>query len=105
MSKVTICRYQDAPVAMQRPEGRKMFTSDRIGIVHLTLKPGETVSRHINPFDVVFYVLSGEGTLEADGESYKATENTCLEVAPGVERGWINTGTSDLTILVIKNLS
>jgi quercetin dioxygenase-like cupin family protein len=102
---VKICKFEEAPVAMQNPEGRKMFASDSLGIVHLTLKPGETVSRHINPFDVVFFVLSGEGILTADGQDFSAGANTCLEVPPGIERGWTNNGRSDLKILVIKDLA
>ena len=105
MEKITICRFEDAPVAMQHPEGRKMFTSEKLGIVHLTLQPGEKVATHTNPFDVVFFVLSGEGILNADDQLITAGTGTCIEVPPGIERGWENNGTKELKILVIKDFS
>ena len=50
MGKVMICKVEDAPIAMQQPTGRKMFSSEGLGIVHLTLNPGENIAVHTNPF-------------------------------------------------------
>ena len=54
---------------------------------------------------VIFYVLSGEGTLEADGQKIPAGADTCIGVPPGIERGWVNSGEKELKILVIKDLA
>ena len=51
-------------------EGRKMYVNPKAEIIHLTLKSGEVVDIHTNPFDVVFYTLEGTATLSVEGKEY-----------------------------------
>jgi mannose-6-phosphate isomerase-like protein (cupin superfamily) len=103
MKEVKICKYEDAfrvPVAF---DGRKMYTSDKVEIVHVLLKPGEFIEKHPNPVDVVFYILSGKGTLTVEDAVYESEENSTIFVPALVMREWRNTGEKDLRILVIKS--
>jgi len=38
-------------------DGRKMYTSEKMELVHLVLKSGEEVALHSNPFDAVLNSL------------------------------------------------
>jgi quercetin dioxygenase-like cupin family protein len=100
-----ILRLEDAPVAMKSPEGRKLYTSDKIGLVHLRLDPGEAVETHINPLVVVFYVLEGTGTVTLDKQEIECSPGTVIEVPAGLNRGWQNRGDSVLRLLVVKSLT
>jgi len=40
---------------------RKLYDTENAMTIHITLKPGEKLLRHITPVDVFFYVLEGEG--------------------------------------------
>ena len=82
----------------------KLFGSERNELIHLCFKPGETLDKHKNPFDVIFYVLEGNGTLEVDDLSFSVGADTVIEVSASEMRGWTNTGSTDLRILVIKVL-
>ncbi|MEZ4484792.1 MAG: cupin domain-containing protein [Syntrophotaleaceae bacterium] len=82
----------------------KLFGSVRNELIHLCFKPGEVLEKHKNPFDVIFYVLEGSGTLEVDDQSFSVGADTVIDVAASQMRGWTNTGTTDLRILVIKVL-
>lgn len=82
----------------------KLFASDRTEVIHLCFKPGEELAKHPNPFDVIFYVLEGSGTLEVGEESATLGANTLIEIPADEMRGWTNTGTEDLRVLVIKVL-
>jgi quercetin dioxygenase-like cupin family protein len=73
-------------------------------VIHLRFKPGEVLEKHLNPFDVVFYVLEGTGTLEVEDQTFTLGPDTLIEVAASEQRGWTNTGTTDLRVLVVKLL-
>jgi len=50
-------------------EVRKMYSDPSAQIMHITLKPGESLKPHITPVDVVFYVLEGSPTVLVGEES------------------------------------
>ncbi|MGA7828629.1 MAG: cupin domain-containing protein [Geobacteraceae bacterium] len=92
---------EKVPIAI---DARKMLVRNDCELIHLTLKPGEILEKHSNPFDVAFYVLSGIGELEVGDESAIITPDTVIEVAAGELRGWKNIGKEDLRVLVVKLL-
>ena len=82
----------------------KLFGSDRTEVIHLCFKPGEVLEKHPNPFDVIFYVLEGSGTLEVGDQSFSLGADTLIEIPADDMRGWTNTGSVDLRVLVIQVL-
>jgi mannose-6-phosphate isomerase-like protein (cupin superfamily) len=83
-------------------DGRKMYSAEKVELVHLALKPNEEVALHSNPFDVIFYVLEGEGTIFYEKESITVEADNCLFVENGKQRGMKNTGKKVFRVLVIK---
>ena len=79
-----------------------MFTSDRFELIHLTLDPGDKMELHSMPFEVIFFVREGGGTLAFEREQVNASAGNCIHVDPGILRGWQNTGTTPLKLLVMK---
>lgn len=98
----TLTKLTSAPQVPFRFDGRILYTSPGYELVHLTLHPGEQMEMHIQPFDVVFFVISGSGVLKIDKETVEIEENTIVSVSQGVERAWSNPGQLDLKILVNK---
>jgi quercetin dioxygenase-like cupin family protein len=82
----------------------KLFAAPKAEVIHLRFKPGEVLEKHTNPFDVVFYVLEGTGTLAVNDEIFAAGPDTLIEVSAPELRGWTNAGSTDLRVLVIKLL-
>ena len=97
-----ITNLENAPKVPFKLDGRVMFTSKDNEIIHLTLKAGEKLDLHTNPFDVVFYTLSGEGVLDVEGERLTMKQNDSVAVTKGILRSWENNSTEDLRILVVK---
>lgn len=83
-------------------DGRKMFTGEKVELIHLCLNPGEVLEKHNNPFDVVFYILEGVGIVETDDQSASVEPDMSIEIKSGVNRGLRNNGNSHLRLLVIK---
>jgi len=86
-------------------DGRILFSSGEYELIHLTLQPGEEVEIHKQPFDVIFYVMEGRGTLMAGNDRIEVASDTAVLVASGVLRTWKNTGGIPLRILVNKLLT
>lgn len=83
-------------------DGHKMFTSEKVELIHLNLYPNEEVAPHTNPFDVIFYILEGEGIINVDGETLPVKPNHTLFIERDKQRGMINTGSTNLRVLVFK---
>jgi mannose-6-phosphate isomerase-like protein (cupin superfamily) len=81
---------------------RKMYSSDKIELINIVLKPNEKIDKHKNPQKVIFYVLQGKGTIVIEEETKEIFCNACIEVDPNENRTWINTSNEDLYLLVIK---
>jgi len=83
-------------------DGHIMFTSEKVELIHLNLNPNEEVAQHSNPFDVIFYILEGEGIINVDDEYIPVKANNCIFIEKDKQRGMTNTGSSNLKVLVFK---
>ncbi len=83
-------------------DARKLCIRQDVELIHIDFLPGETLEKHANPFDVVFYVVEGSGELAVGEEKKQIEKDTAIEVPAGVMRGWKNTGPGSLRVLVIK---
>lgn len=93
-----------APKVQANVDGKIMFTSDKLEVIHLTLVPKQRIDPHVMPHDVLFYVLEGSGVLHCGGDLIEGTPNSTIFVPVGNSRGWENTGDVPLKLLVIKDL-
>ncbi len=83
-------------------DGRKMFTSSKVEIIHLDLKFGEVVEMHSNPFDVAFYILEGAGIIETPDEQITVEPDMCIEISAAEPRMIRNIGVESLRVLAVK---
>lgn len=104
MNSFDITLLENAPKVPFALDGKILFTSDKLEVIHLTLKTGEKMESHSQPFDVVFFVIEGKGSLEINDNHIDVAANSCVRVTKSVLRSWANPGKSNLKILVIKEL-
>ena len=83
-------------------ETRKIYDTDNNLSVHLRLKPGEKLRRHITPVDVMFYVLEGEGIVEVGPKKKTVVKDTAIYSPAKVVHCWYNESDSDLRVLIVK---
>ena len=60
---------------------QKMLSFKHASIVHIELKPGESLKKHITPVDACFYVLEGNGSVEI-GDEIKDVKKDDLIFSP-----------------------
>lgn len=83
-------------------ETKKLYDTEHALAVHILLKPGESLRRHITPVDVFFYVLEGTGIVEIGDEKKEITADTLIESPAKIPHCWYNEGKNDLRVLVVK---
>ena len=83
-------------------ETKKIYDHENALGVHILMKPGERLMRHITPVDVMFYVLEGEGVVEIGDEKKKVTQDTAIHIPAKIVHCWYNESDKPLRVLVIK---
>jgi quercetin dioxygenase-like cupin family protein len=104
MGNLLITRLADAPKVPFNLDGRILFSSGNVELIHLTLQPREKMDPHSQSIDVVFYVISGIGQLDVEKETVQGVAGVCIHVPKGLQRGWKNEGSENFCVLVIKDL-
>ncbi len=101
---IIITTFNHAPKIPLDLDARKMYSSPQLEVIQLMLHPGEGMAPHVQPMDVIFFILSGSGILELENRIIESTEKSCIFVKAGVQRAWKNSGTGDFSLLVIKDI-
>ena len=83
-------------------DARGISDTESAQVVHITLKPGEFLKKHIMPVDVVFYVLEGRGVVEIGEERAEVEADTLIQSPAKIPHRWINESEGLLRILVVK---
>jgi mannose-6-phosphate isomerase-like protein (cupin superfamily) len=90
---------------VETPHGvdvRKLYDTEHAQTMHITLKPGESLKRHITPVDVFFYVLDGEGVVEIGDEEQTVTRDTIIDSPAKIPHCWYNRSKENFRVLVVK---
>lgn len=83
-------------------EARKFYQNEHMMMIHLNLKSGDTIAKHVASLDICFFVLEGKGIVEIGDESKEVEANTLIESPANTGHGWRNGSDAILRILVIK---
>lgn len=83
-------------------DARKIYDAKNALTVHMTIKPEQSLKKHITPVDVFFYVLEGKGIVEVGEEKQLVGKDTLIESPADIVHCWYNESNKDLRILVIK---
>jgi mannose-6-phosphate isomerase-like protein (cupin superfamily) len=83
-------------------ETKKIYDHENALGVHILLKPGKRLRRHITPVDVLYYVLEGEGVVEVGDEKKTVGKDTAVHSPAKIVHCWYNDSGKPLRVLVIK---
>jgi mannose-6-phosphate isomerase-like protein (cupin superfamily) len=84
-------------------DGWHLLKSDSLSIIYERMPPRTQEARHShNKAQQFFFVLSGEATLELDGEQVIITERTGVQVPAGKPHQMFNRSGAEVVFLVIS---
>lgn len=99
---MNILHVNETPKVQYNLDGHILCSLPGVEVVHLSLKPGEKIDKHINPNDVIFFVVEGTAMLQTDTEEEPVTKDQVIVVPGGTNRGIDNKSESIFKVLVIK---
>lgn len=83
-------------------QAKKVFESEKASVIHMMLKPGESLKSHVTPVDVLFYVLQGEPDIEIGDEKIRVSADSIVESPAKIPHCVYNETDSIARFLVIK---
>lgn len=83
-------------------EAKKLHDNESVQVVHILLKSGESLKKHITPVDVFFYVLEGEGFVEIGDEKQKVCKDMLIDSPKNIPHCLYNEGSENFRVLVVK---
>lgn len=83
-------------------DGRIMFSSPKAECILLTLKPGEIIPEHTNPFDVLFIGLTDTATVKSSDKILTLESKETLFVTSEEPRQIENQTDKPITVMVVK---
>jgi quercetin dioxygenase-like cupin family protein len=67
---------------------------------HAVLKSGREIEAHVDPYEEVYYLLSGRGVMTVGGERQEVAAGDAIWLPYGVPHSLLNDGDEDCVILV-----
>jgi len=99
-----IRNYKDMDVHAN-PHGKqvnKMYDTEYAQIMHMLLKPGQSLKPHFTPVDVAFYVLEGTPTIMVGEEKIEVKKDDIIESPKDIIHCIYNESDADIRVLVMK---
>jgi quercetin dioxygenase-like cupin family protein len=81
---------------------RMLYDTEHAQAVHIELKPGEALKKHVTPVDVFFYVLEGKGTVEIGDETQEVSRDMLINSPAKIPHRLLNNGDGVFRVLVVK---
>lgn len=98
-SKYTNFPEKDTP---HKVSVRMIYDHDHGQALIITLRPGETLKKHVTPVDVLFYVLEGTGKVEIGDEVCEVSRDMIIESPAKIPHRLFNESSSEFRFLVVK---
>lgn len=83
-------------------DAKEIYDTDSAQVIHMLLKPGQSLKKHTTPVDVFFYILEGKGVVEIGDESQEIEKDTIVDSPKGIPHLLRNIGDSSFRFLVVK---
>lgn len=83
-------------------ESYKLYDADPAVIMHLHIKPGESLKPHITPVDAVFYVLEGNPMILVGEEKVQVNQDDIIESPKNIIHCISNDTKKIVRVLVMK---
>jgi len=81
---------------------KPLYNEEHAQVMHLELKPGESLRKHITPVDVFFYILEGKCVVEIGDESNEVIKDMLIESPARIPHRLINNSEEVFRFLVVK---
>ena len=90
-----------SPVRWKDLIGRERGTKQALSLGIAEIPPGATLARHRHAAPEIYYVLSGAGSVEIDGQNYPATVGSAIFIPGDATHAFTNTGAITIAFVYV----
>lgn len=83
-------------------DARELYNHYNAQVVHIMLKPGESLNPHKTPVDVFFYVLEGSPDIFIGDEKQTVPQDNLVESPKNITHYFANNTENNVRVLVVK---
>jgi|SRR5690554_1157186 len=83
-------------------DARELYNHDNAQVVHISLKPGESLKPHKTPVDVFFYVLEGAPDIFIGDDKQRVEKDSLVESPKNIVHYFANNTELTVRVLVVK---
>lgn len=99
ITKIFDCEQKETP---HKVDIRNIYNHESAQVMHITLRPGESLKPHITPVDVFFYILEGTPMVLIGEEKVEVEKDSLIESPKDIVHSLYNESQSIARILVVK---
>lgn len=100
--KITTWKSLDIAETPHKIDVRRLYDHDNAQVMHMSLKPGESLKPHITPVDVFFYILEGAVDVMVGDETITVEKDHLVESPKDIIHCLANSSNELSRILVVK---
>ena len=100
--KIVDWKEQSIVETPHKVDVRRLYDRESAQVMHITLKPGETLMPHITPVDVFFYILEGAVDVRVGDETVTVPSDRLVESPKDIIHCLSNSSTTNARIMVVK---
>jgi mannose-6-phosphate isomerase-like protein (cupin superfamily) len=79
-------------------------TLKEIGFLAIAmLAPGKTIEAHVDPYEEIYFIMTGEGEMSVDNETRHVKPGDATWIPTGSSHALTNSGNEDCVILVVAS--
>lgn len=83
-------------------DARELYNKETAQVIHITLKPGESLKPHKTPVDVFFYILEGNPDVFIGDEQQAVIKDSLVESPKNIKHYFSNNSNEIVRVLVVK---
>ncbi|MEA3477039.1 MAG: cupin domain-containing protein [Bacteroidota bacterium] len=100
--KIIDWKSQDIADTPHKLDVRRLYDHDNAQVMHIRLKPGESLKPHITPVDVFFFILEGAVDVLVGDETVRVEKDHLVESPKDIVHCLSNSSSDLSRILVVK---
>lgn len=100
--KIVEIRNMESVQTPHSVDVRNLYDKESAQVMHITLRPGESLKPHITPVDVFFFILEGAPHVLVGDEKIQVHNNSLIESPKDIVHCLYNETSTICRILVVK---
>ncbi|MDF1548524.1 MAG: cupin domain-containing protein [Bacteroidales bacterium] len=104
MNEIANIEHAEIIFKQEGVTGKLLLKRSKNEFVYLTFDKASETQAHVQDVLMSFYIVTGEATVIIEDQTLHLKKGQLIEIEPGKNRKWINSGSEKLELFVVKTI-